>query len=229
MSRDFVPGSDANLDLWMQNFVERLSAQGALFGFSVAEISALEDARIEFNGAFIQSRTASNSAKAATAAKRDRRKAALLLVRPYARRLHAHPSMTDETRGTFGLSLRDAPISGTRDNPTPDAVPLLALNFGVRGQITVHFGPNPNNENRNPLADGAIGAVIQAIALNPAAPVSNLEGLTDWVWLDNATASPYVHRLEPTSSRLMAYRVAYVYRRGRRGPWSAAAQAAATF
>ncbi len=75
--------------------------------------------------------------------------------------------MTDATRGTLGINLAsDAPR--TLLHATPDLVPLVQLDFGTRGQISVHFGPNPGNESRNGLPAGCTGAVVQARVVSTA-------------------------------------------------------------
>jgi hypothetical protein len=230
MASDFLPGSDADLDNWLANFGSRLSADTTTYGFTPTEVTQLSTSISDYSSAFERSRAASDAAKSATADKRSTREQVVSIVRPFARRLQAHPAMTDTVRGLFGLTMQEVrPVSGVRASTVPQDVPLLHLDFGTRGQITVHFGPNPGNENRNGLPTGAIGAVIQTVALNPVEPAANLDGLTGWQWLDNATSSPFVHVLTPSAARVVAYRVAYLYRRGRRGPWSAAMQAAATF
>ena len=248
MPRDFLPTPDAALDLWIRNFSGQLGTDGKTLGFSVDEVDAVANASNSYTAAFEQSRTANDAAKSATASKRENRQAAVDLVRPYARRLQAHPGMTDPVRGRFGLTMLDSPAAagaraGSNASRIRDDTPLVELDFGTRGQITVHFGPNPGNKNRNGLPRNAIGAVIQTIHLSPAEPVAGLENLSGWQWLDNTTASPYVHTLTAGgvvsvgvnasavagASRVLAYRVAYLYRRARRGPWSAATQAAVTF
>ena len=49
-----------------------------------------------------------------------------------------------------------------------------------------------------------------------------------WQWLDNPSRSPYTHPVHPAVVTVLAYRVAYRYSRGRKGPWSEPSQAACT-
>ena len=219
MPRDYLPASDAAFDLWLKNFVSELTTRAAALDFDPAEVTAIGDALGLWESAFGDRLTTQAAARGATAAKRDARRAALLLVRPYVRRAQAHPTMTDTIRAAMRLTLLDELAGGNGTAVAFDETPLLALDFGTRGQITVHFGPNPGNENRNPLPAGAIGAVLQTRA-------GGEDG--DWEWLDNPSASPYTHVVQPSAVTTIGYRCAYLFRRGRKGPWSAPAEAAVT-
>lgn len=227
--RDYLPTADSELVLWLNSFRVQVSTRAALLGLEAAEdIEPLNTTATAFGASVTASRTKIDEARAATASKRAARRAALQQVRPLVRRLQAHPLMTDELRSILGLTLRDAPATTTtRNDPVPDVAPLLDLDFGVRGQITIHFGPNPAERNRNGLPDGALGAVVQATPVD-AQQSTNPDAITGWQWLDNTTRSPLVHTPDATGPRTWAYRVAYLYRRGKRGPWSAPATASAT-
>jgi hypothetical protein len=223
MARDYLPASDALFKQWFANFVAQVQNQSNMLGFAQDELDALAAVSDEWELAFNDHQVKRTAAHGATARKRNAKAAALAIVRPYARRIQAHPATTDVVRSTFQLTTPQPRTSGGSTNSeTLAQTPLLLLDFGTRGQITVHFGPNPGNENRNGLPSGAIGAVLQ-VRNGPAADETLV-----WQWLDNPSASPYVHVVQPTAVKTLAYRCAYLYRRGRKGPWSAAAEAAVT-
>jgi len=224
MPRDYLPSSDPAFDLWFSNFVDQVVTRGPALGFSAAEVLSLTNARDEWDVAFAARLSAGAAARAATAAKRDARRVASLLVRPYVRRVQAHADTTDAIRSELRLTLLEDGTNGSNGGGAAaafDAVPLLLLDFGTRGQIKVHFGPNPANENRNGLPAGAIGAVLQTRAGS-----AGDEGA--WEWLDNPSASPHTHVVQPSAVTTIGYRCAYLFRRGRKGPWSAPAEAAVT-
>ncbi len=218
MPRDYLPASDVAFNLWLANFYSELTARGTVLGFSAEEIESLGNGVEDWDLAFAARLNAGDAARAATAEKRDARRAALLLVRPYVRRVQAHATMTDAVRSAMRLTLAE-PVNGGATSAAFDETPLLLLDFGTRGQIKVHFGPNPANENRNGLPPGAIGAVLQTRSGGEAEP---------WEWLDNPSASPYTHLVQPSAVTMLSYRCAYLFRRGRKGPWSAPADAAVT-
>jgi hypothetical protein len=220
MPRDYIPQSDAEFDHWLDNFITQLLAQATTLGFLPAETTSLSDAGDEWSVAFDERQTARAAAQSATAHKRAARKAALQLVRPYVRRIQAHPAVDDQIRSLLQLTTFEPRTNPNGVFEIPDLAPLLQLDFGTRGQITVHFGPNPGNENRNGLPDRAIGAVLQVRS-------GELE-TGSWDWLDNPSSSPYVHIVQPAAATTLSYRCAYLYRRGRKGPWSATATATVT-
>jgi hypothetical protein len=230
MARDFIPTADSELTVWLKSFVTQLNSRAESLNLGPKDLATLENAATLFDSSLMGSRQAADEAKAATAQKRAARRAALRVVRPLVRQLQANPAMTDEYRSALGLTLRDAPATTTA-SVAADESPLVDLDFGTRGQITIHFGPNPAERNRNGLPSGVLGAVIQAAPLTgqQAASIPTVDASAGWQWLDNATRSPLVHKPDPAGSRHWAYRVAYLYRRGRRGPWSAAAVASVTF
>jgi hypothetical protein len=221
MPRDFVPTQDAELDVWVENFVDEFLGVSETLGFTPEEGTALQNAVDDWHDAFNDSRAKLEAAKGATAIKRARRRALLGLVRPYARRIQANPLTTDTLRGDLRITLPE-PRAGAGLLAVPDAAPLLRLDFGRRGRVSVHFGPNPGNESRNGLPSQAIGAVVQG-AVVPQDGAS-----AAWELLGNPSSSPMVHEVATSDGRLMQYRVAYLYRRDRRGPWSEVARAAVT-
>jgi len=221
MPRDFVPTQDAELDVWLENFVDQFLGVAESLGFTPEEGTALQAAADDWHDAFVDGRAKLEALKAATATKRARRRALLELVRPYARRIQANPVTTDTLRGDLRLTLPE-PRTGAGQLAVPDVAPLLRLDFGRRGRVAVHFGPNPGNESRNALPSMAIGAVVQGAAV----PAEG--GMTAWEVLGHPSSSPFRHEVASADGRLMQYRVAYLYRRDRRGPWSEVARAAVT-
>ena len=213
---DYVPTTDAAFGEWLANFSAELATSGTVIGLSadeVADVTAVADEWETRYGARLATEAAF---RAATAEKRNARREAVKAVRTVVRRVQAHPATTDTIRARLRVTIADG--SPTRSETVPDATPLLRLNFGTRGQIKVHFGANPSNENRNRLPAGAIGAVVQTRSGPDEA----------WTWLDNPSSSPYTHVIQPSGVTLRQYRCAYLYRKGKRGPWSEAAEAAVT-
>src|SRR5687767_272843 len=104
MPRDYIPASDAQFDLWLSNFAARLTANGTAMGFSAAEITSLNDAVTLWEQRFAARLSGRDAARAATAAKRDARRGAVELVRPFARRVQASPVTDDATRAEMGLT-----------------------------------------------------------------------------------------------------------------------------
>ena len=226
MPRDYLPASDADLRLWLIQFNSRVSTFAAAANLTPADLTSLTSSVDSYNSALADRQNALAAGRAATAQKQAARKAVVDKVRALANRIQASPAVTDADRLLLGITAGPAPVASLT-TAISDLAPQVKLDFGTRGQITVHFGPNPANESRNGLPPGAAGAVIQArliSAQNGDAPTSP----GTWQWLDNPSRSPYVHQVQPAVVTVLAYRVAYRYSRGRKGPWSEPSQAACT-
>jgi hypothetical protein len=154
MPRDYLPASGADLNLWLVNFTTRLSDFATTVGLTPADSTQLGDAATAFSTALANRQAALTEARSVTA-----RKAVTDSVRSIAKRLQASPAITDANRRTLGLTAAPTAVQSLTAAVT-DLAPQVKLDFGTRGQITVHFGPNPANESRNGLPSGASGAII---------------------------------------------------------------------
>ena len=93
------------------------------------------------------------------------------------------------------------------------APPLIVLDFSKRRQMTIHWGPNPENGRNNALPEGTRGAKLFChIGGIPADE-------NDWVWLADDTRSPYIHLLNNSAPLTIAYRAQYFDRRMNTGPF----------
>ena len=104
----------------------------------------------------------------------------------------------------------------------PDAIfaippPLLSLDFSIRHQVTIHWGPNPCNERNNARPAGTFGCEIQfARGRVPAE-----EAL--WTQLGIGTESPLIHNVHDSEPVTYAYRARYLSRNAKYGPFGAPA------
>jgi hypothetical protein len=152
-------------------------------------------------------------AKASTATKNNALGAAIALSRDFAQRIQLDPNTTDQDRGEAGLTIRDATPSPTAaDNVLATTPPLLQLDFSIRQQITIHWGPNPQDERHNGRPAGTIGCEIQV----HKGGLPALE--SDWTLLDTDSDSPYVHTVHEDIPTTYAYRARYVGKKLKHGP-----------
>ena len=130
---------------------------------------------------------------------------AVATARDYAQKLQTDLSMTDPDRAAAGITVPDPDKTPT----DPQAVallepPLLLLDFGIRHQVTIHWGPNPEDERRNAKPAGVMGCEIQyAKDALPADP-------TGWISLGLDTTSPLLHHIPYTTPSTYYYRARYV-------------------
>jgi len=210
----YIPKSEAEQILWLGNSATWLTANGASHGFTPAEITAYSTAVADASTTMTDNVTAQAAAKAATAAKNTALAAALELARDNAQRLQNDPNMTDEERAAAGLTVRDATKTATpADDVMTIAPSLLLLDFSVRRQVTVHWGPNPSNERANGRPAGTIGCQVQAA--RGGIPTEE----TLWIALDVDTESPLLHVVNETIPTTYAYRARYVGKNVKMGPF----------
>ena len=211
---DYIPRDDAGKILWLENFRTWLTAYGGTHGFAPAEISAFVTAVGNASFAVTNNQTSQAIARSTTAAKNTAIAAAIALARDDAQRIQTYPTTTDAERAAAGITVPDT--TGTA--AAADAVmsvpsPLILLDFSVRRQVTVHWGPNPSNERENGRPGGTIGCQVQAA--RGGIPVD--EAL--WTPLEIDTESPIIHAIVETAPTTFAYRARYVGKNLKFGPF----------
>jgi hypothetical protein len=211
---DYIPKNDADKVLWLANFSTWLTANGAAHGFTPADITAMATSKNAAQFALSNHETQQAIARSTTAAKNTAIGAAIALARDDAQRLQHDPAMTDADRAAAGLTVPDAEKTGT-----PGALvltippPLLLLDFSVRRQVTVHWGPNPSNEHQNARPVGTIGCEVQTA--RGGIPATEAQ----WVPIEVDTESPVIHVVTDTTPTTYAYRARYVGKNLKFGPF----------
>lgn len=221
MPRDYLPAADAALTEWLFNFHLVLVNTSPLVGVTAADLTKINEIEVAWANGVTGRQQALATARAATAAKRLARADAVKVIRKLVARIQTDPAVTDTLRAQLAITQTTALPIGKVSREVPSVVPLLILDAGVRGQIGVKFGPNPGNARLNGLPTPAKGGVVQWRAV----PAAGEPGV--WTWIDNASRSPFIHAHGLPALTRVEYRVAYLYSRGRRGPWSAPVDAAA--
>lgn len=178
MPRTYFPNNDQAYDDWLQNFVSQLNSNLALFGMVAADIEPLVTKQGDFNTSLAALILARNAAQAATADKDTDRRDSEDLLRPIVRRINNHPAMTDGLRRALGLIPDNVVQSAT---PVTELTPLIFLESHL-GSVTVHWGPNPENEGRNGKPAGVKSANIYR----------KRAGDETYQLLVNVTKSPYI-------------------------------------
>jgi len=214
--RDYIPRNEANRVEWLKSFSKWLGVNGAGQGFTNAEIAEFEAIVAEADAAVFDNRRVQDAAKASTNAKNKKLNTAALRARKNAQRLQHLPTMTNPARGAAGLTIPDTILT-----PTPmDLIysilpPLLLLDFSIRHQVVIHWGPNPANEHMNARPVGTKGCEIQYC--RGGIPTEE----SDWRMLELDTESPLIHAIHDTIPTTYAYRARYVGKKLKFGPLSA--------
>ena len=154
--KDFLPNNDTELQAWLQNFVTILNANLAAFGLVAADTTPLTGAQTNFNTAVTTQISAEAAFRNAVATKKTRRTQLEALLRPLIRRVNSHPAMTDGLRGNLQITVTDRV-------PTRRCVGTEVPGMVVEprpGQVIIHFGDNPGNEQTNSKPAWALGCNI---------------------------------------------------------------------
>ncbi len=211
---DFIPRDDANKLLWLANFNLWLGANGLTHGFTAGEITAFDNAYSDASAAVVGNTSAQAAARATTVDKNAKLGAAVSLARADVQRLQNHPATTDADRAAAGVTVPDTiPTPADPNFILTVPPPLLLLDFGVRRQVTIHWGPNPGDEANNGRPVGTIGCQVQQA--KGGIPVN--EAL--WFPVDTDPESPLLHLIDDQQPVTIAYRGRYVGKNLKYGPF----------
>ncbi|MCK5863014.1 MAG: hypothetical protein KAH38_11040 [Candidatus Hydrogenedentes bacterium] len=213
MTRSYIPDSDLGKLRWIRIFNTWFQTHGAAYGFSPAQIADLTSQTAAYIAAMTEHKTVQATARAATQKKNTARRSVISLARSLAQQLQSNAALTNSDRGAAGLTIPDT----TQTAADPIALmmitpPMLVLDFSIRQQVTIHWGPNPNNERRNGRPEG-----IQGCQVEVARDGSDTEA-KEWIPLEPSTKSPVIHLVEENTPTSFIYRAYYVGNNLKHGP-----------
>ncbi|MBP6964773.1 MAG: hypothetical protein KBC96_10235 [Armatimonadetes bacterium] len=150
MAKNYIPVNDEVYEAWLINFVNILEVNLAAVGLVTDDLVPISEAKDDFITRLEAYGLQSGLARAASEAKKGSRKTSEEILRPLVRRINNHPGMTDQLRTLLGLRPQSIAQQAT---PIEEMVPEVFLESRV-GVITIHWGPNPQQENRNGKPEG---------------------------------------------------------------------------
>jgi hypothetical protein len=212
---DYIPDPDAEFEEWFAAFLAYCVAHKAELGLSDADILEIQVAKATWSVAYSQYIAAHNAAAASTETKEEKRDDGERVIRKFVKIIQARPGVTDAQRENLGITVRDTnptPLSEDIVRTTP--APRIELDWSKRGQVIVHFGPNPGDERNNGLPQGIKGAKLWFyFGTGPTDAAA-------WQWLADDTNSPYTHIVPTGTALTVTYRAQYFDRRMRLGTFS---------
>jgi hypothetical protein len=209
---DFIPQSDAEFNIWQQNFIGVLAVNQAALGISAGTIADLQTSGGAFQTDYGSFTTTQNSANAATQLKDTSRSTLENQIREQARIVQANPATTNEMRAQLGITIPDE----TRTpSPVPPTRPIASIDNRQRLQHTIHFfDESTPNSKRKP--DGVRGCEIWN-KIGGTAPIDPSE----LSYIATDTRTPYVLNFDGADAGKMShYMLRWVNTRGETGPWS---------
>ena len=210
----YIPKSDIEFDQWLEKFKSYVVAHATQIGISSMEMQTLVAKWSDWKTAYNDAITATTVYHGKIETKDDKQDDVEKYARYIAQRSTSYHGTSDEDREGMGITVRD-----TEPTPTsPEYVmeldpPLLKLDLRS-GQVTIHFGVNPGNENKNAKPENIAGAKIWYRV-----------GAGEWQWLGDDTNSPYLHNIDLSTCGALEYRAKWIDKKMRIGLFSMVAQA----
>ena len=210
----YIPDRDGDFDVWFQNYQQYAVANAVALGLTPAQALEVQTAKINWSLGYSNLITARNAYQAAQETKDEKREAGETVIRKITGIIQKRPETTDAQREGLGITVPDrqpTPLDPGRILQEPP--PIVLVDTGQRLQATIHFGPNPSDERKNPKPEICTGAEIWycfgAMPTDAAA----------MVFLALDTHSPYVQIFAGLQAVTVTYRLRWVDRLGRPGPF----------
>lgn len=209
---DYIPSSDADFTVWMQNFINYANSNLSTLGLTAADLTPIQEAETTWETAYANLVATQAQAQSARQTKDDARAAQEALVRPLVGRLQTSSNVTDAQRQSLAITVRSSSRTAT---PTPTTRPVATVDTSKRLQHTISFVDELTPTSRA-KPDGMAGCEIWVkISDAPPADPSELK------YLATDTRSPYLVEFEGADAGKMAYyMLRWINTRGERGPWS---------
>lgn len=220
MGKDYIPDSDAELASFLDNFTTRLQADKGKFSIVDAQASEMVTANSDFQSARAAVAEAQDNLNAKMEALKQAKQNAISKTREITRQLQANPSMTDEDRAAYRITVRDRQPTRV---PVPQSFPVVVIDNSKRLQQTLrYFDVNTPSSQARP--QGIASAEIRRyIGATPPSGPEQFERL------DESRRSPYVVQYTGADAGKTAYyMMRWVNSRGERGPWSETVSATIT-
>ncbi len=207
--RDYIPRQDDAFSVWFTKYVQYAQTHAVDLGLNPGQVNELIVTRDQWAAAYNQHLVAKDAARSAAATKDDRREVGERVLRTLTGFVQNRRETTDAQREGLGVTVPDR-------EPTPldpeairlIAPPILLPDFSKRGQVVIHFGPNPGDERKNALPEIAKGVRLYYVTgvLTPGTDPNALA----WQWLGDDTHSPYLHIINGPVT--VTYRAQYIDR-----------------
>jgi len=221
---DYLPGSDTELQSWVENFVSYAQAHGPDLGLDPPQIEQISDALTDFSDKMSTNVTAQQAAQSARQAKDDSRDNLESAVRALVRQLQASPEVDDTEREGLGITVRDK--VRTTDASGIDTRPIGAVDTSQRLRHEIRF-TDESTPTRRAKPNGVMGCEIWVKVSAAGEPAPSSPDKLSFVTLD--TATPYIAEFDGADGGKTAhYMLRWVKSGGEKGPWSETVSATIT-
>ena len=189
MSKNFLPGREAELVDWMNQFETKLEAKGANYGPTPVQIAAFKDAVSVYNAAYTVATDPETRSPSKIVAKKAAKKTAVTEARLIARIIQANPAVSSEQKKELGLTVREG---GRIPKPVPSSSPVIKI-IKTQGRIvTIELS---QTKARRGKPSKVAGATIFTFA-GQVAP----QGADGWKFVENTTRTTVEIPFPPSST-----------------------------
>ncbi len=210
----YIPDQDDAFEAWFSAYLQYAAANAVALGLTPAQVLEIQTAKIVWSLSYSNALAVKNTYQAAVETKDEKREAGETVIRKYTGMIQKRPETTDAQREGLGITVPDREPTPTDPNLILQEPPPLSLvDTSQRLQATIHFGPNPSDERQNPKPYFVLGAEIW-YHLGPA-PTE----VTAYQLLALDTNSPYVHSFGGLTAVTVTYRLRWLDKLGRPGPF----------
>lgn len=230
MGNDYIPQVDSEFDEWFQNFVAQVKQLGPGLGIPANLITDIDNLLQSWLAGYQGHLVAKAAARGARELKDDilynSEKASRIITKMF----QANPNTTKQQKQILRITVPDLkPTPLSPDYVLHVTPPLIWLDFSIRGKITLHFGPNPENERENAKPEGIAGAKLWFHVVSPRPQEAkestaskflmslDYQDWHEWIFLADDTNSPYEHVIETTVPITIDYKAQWFDSRMRLG------------
>lgn len=198
-AQDYIPGSDAELRVWLENFVSKCEAYEAELGLDAETLAQITDASADFSTKFYSVNELKETLRGAVAGKDSSRTQAVALIRSLAKQFKAKPNLEPRI-------LKSLNITGSGSVGPVRVITELTVSGNDYGVNTLKWNRNDNSYGTQFIIE------------------SSPDGTTFWELVDVVTRTDYKHRNQVPGERKF-YRI----RSKRAGQTSAACAAVVVY
>jgi hypothetical protein len=208
---DYIPGSDADFNIWQAAIIEAVVKNATLWGIPAADLTALQEKQSTWTTAFGKASSLKNRNSGDVQAKDDARKDYEKDLRKFvAQWLANNTKVSNGERERMGLTVRDntrTPIG------VPVSKPVGNIDFSVRLQHIVHFSNDIPGSKAKPHGVHGCEIWIKKGGEAPKDP-------SELTFLATSTRTPYTVMFEGADvGKTIWYWLRWVNTKGERGPW----------
>lgn len=174
MATSYIPSTDADFQVWLDNFSELITADPTAYGLSSADATALATLTTTYDNALAAATNGSTRGPSTVNAKDVARTNAQARARQLATIIQANPAVTEEQKTDLGITVRK---TNKTPIPAPASSPLLAYIATTTGQQTLRYSDQMTPDSRSkPFGVVALqlSVWLTAIGTPPSGPANKV-------------------------------------------------------